>query len=77
MRGYGDRTIVFYSQGSGLHGDATHFPLNARVECRSVISERLLVGLRWHAEEAVVFLGFTDEPGGKEHIDVHGEGAQR
>ena len=45
-------------QGSSLREDETHFPLNAKVECRAVASERILVGLRWHAEEAVVFLGF-------------------
>ena len=34
------------------------FPVNARVECRAFVSERILVGLRWHAEKAAVFLGF-------------------
>ena len=34
----------------GLREDETHFPLNARVECRAFVSERILVGLRWHAE---------------------------
>ena len=33
-------------------------PLNARVECRAFVPERFLVGLHWHSEEAVAFLGF-------------------
>ena len=45
------------AQGSILREDETHFPLNARVECRAFVSKRILVGLRWHAEEAAVFLG--------------------
>ena len=36
--------------------DEAHFPLNARVECRAFVSERILVGLRWHAEKAAVVL---------------------
>ena len=44
-------------QVSGLREDETHFSLNARVECRAFVSERIIVGLRWHAEEAAVFLG--------------------
>ena len=30
-------------QGSSLREDETHFPFNARVECRAVVSERILV----------------------------------
>ena len=58
---HGDRAAVGVDvdvQGSGFREDETPFPLNARVECRAFESERILVGLRWHAEEAVVFLGF-------------------
>ena len=43
---------------SSLREDESHFPLNARVECRAFVSERILVGLRWHPEKAAVFLGF-------------------
>ena len=50
--------VLMLMQGSGLREDETHFPLNARVECRAFVLERILVGLRWHAEEAAVFLGF-------------------
>ena len=56
---HGDRAAVGVdvdAQGSGE--DETHFPLDARVECRAFVSERILVGLRWHAENAAVFLGF-------------------
>jgi len=28
------------------------------VECRAFVLERILVGLRWHSEQAVVSLGF-------------------
>ena len=58
---HGDRASVGVdvdAQGSGLREDETHFPFNARVECRAFVSERILVGLRWHAEEAVVFIAF-------------------
>ena len=58
---HGDRAAVGVdvdAQGSGLREDETHFPLNARVECRAFVSERTLVGLRWHAEKVAVFLGF-------------------
>ena len=58
---HGDRAAVGVdvdAQGSGLREDESHFPLNARVECRAFVSERILVGLRWHAEKAAVFLGF-------------------
>ena len=58
---HGDRTAVGVdvdAQGSSLREDESHFPLNARVECRAFVSERILVGLRWHAEKAAVFLGF-------------------
>jgi len=54
---HGDRAAVGVdvdAQGSGFRED--HFPLTARVECRAFVSERILVGLRWHTEEAVVFL---------------------
>ena len=43
---YGDRAAVGVevdAQGSGLREDETHFPFNARVECRAVVSERILV----------------------------------
>ena len=46
------------AQSSSLREDETHFPFDARVECRAFVSERILVGLRWHAEKAAVFLGF-------------------
>ena len=57
----GDRAAVGVdvdAQGSGLREDETHFLFNARVECYTFVSERILVGLRWHAEKAAVFLGF-------------------
>ena len=55
---HGDRAAVGVdvdSQCSGFREDETHFPLNSREECRAFASERILVCLRWHAEEAVVF----------------------
>ena len=58
---HGDRAAVGVdvdAQGSSLREDESHFPLNARVECRAFVFERILVGLRWHAEKAAVFLGF-------------------
>ena len=60
---HGDRAAVSVdvdAQGSGLREDESHFPLNASVECHAFVSERILVGLRWHAEKAAVtvFLGF-------------------
>ena len=58
---HGDRAAVGVdadAQGSSLREDESHFPLKARVECRAFVSERILVGLRWHAEKAAVFLGF-------------------
>ena len=58
---HGDRAAVGVdvdAQGSSLREDESHFPLDARVECRAFVSERILVGLRWHAEKAAVFLGF-------------------
>ena len=58
---HGDRAAVGVdvdAQGSGLREDESHFPLNARVECRAFVSERILVGLRWHPGKAAVFLGF-------------------
>ena len=39
------------AQGIILREDEVHFPLNARVECRAFVSERILVGVRWHAEK--------------------------
>ena len=58
---HGDRAAVGVdvdAQGSSLREDETHFPFDARVECRAFVSERILVGLHWHAKEAVAFLGF-------------------
>ena len=58
---HGDKAAVGVdvdAQCSSLREDESHFPLNARVECRAFVSERILVGLRWHAEKAAVFLGF-------------------
>ena len=58
---HGDRAAVGVdvdAQGSSLREDESHFPLTARVECRAFVSERILVGLRWHPEKAAVFLGF-------------------
>ena len=46
------------AQGSSIREDEPHFPLSARGQCRAFASERILIGLRWHDEEAVVFLGF-------------------
>jgi len=45
---HGDRAAVgdVDARSSGFHEDETHFPLNARVECRAFVSERILVGLR-------------------------------
>ena len=54
---HGDRAAVGVhvdAQGSSLREDESHFPLNAKVECRAFVSERILVGLRWHAEKAAV-----------------------
>ena len=40
--------------------DKTYIALNARVECRAIVSERIMFGLCWQSEQAVVvFLGFT------------------
>ena len=58
---HGDRAAVSVdvdALGSSLREDESHFPLNARVEYRAFVSERILVGLRWHTEKAAVFLGF-------------------
>ena len=58
---HGDRAAVGVdvdAQGSGFREDESHFPLNARVEYRAFVKERILVGLRWHPEKAAVFLGF-------------------
>ena len=66
------------AQVSGLREDETHFPLNARVECRAFVSERILVGLRWHAEKAAVFPSFPMSLCvGKEDVKVRCECAQR
>ena len=57
---HGDRAAVGVdvdAHASSLAEDETHFPLNAREEYRAFVSERIL-GLRWHAEKAAVFLGF-------------------
>ena len=58
---HGDRAAIdvdIDAQDSSLCEDDSHFPLETRVECRAFVSERILVGLRWHAEGAVVvFLG--------------------
>ena len=57
---HGDRAAVGVdvdAQGRGLREDESHFPLNSRVEYRAFVSERILVGLRWHAEEAVLCAG--------------------
>ena len=51
----GDRAAVGVdvdALGSGLREDESHFPLNARVECRAFVSGKILVGLRWHPEKA-------------------------
>ena len=61
-KGHGDRATVGVdddAQGSDLREDETHFPLSASVECRAFVSERILVGLRWHTEKATVFLSFS------------------
>ena len=58
---HADRAAVVVdvdAQGSGLREDESHFPLNARGECRAFVSGKILVGLRWHAEKAAVFVGF-------------------
>ena len=57
---HGDRAAVDVdvdAQGSDLREDEAHFPLSSRLECHAFVSERILVGLRWHAEEAVVISG--------------------
>ena len=44
---HGDRAAVGVdvdAQGSSLREDETHFPFDARVECRAFVSERILVG---------------------------------
>jgi hypothetical protein len=41
-----------------IREDETHFTLDSRVECRTFVSERILVGLHWHSKEAIVFFGF-------------------
>ena len=48
------------AKGSGLCEDETHFSIDARVESRACVSKTfgILVGLRWRAEEAAIFLGF-------------------
>ena len=76
---HGDRAAVGVdvdAQGSGLREDESHFPLNARVECRAFVSERILVGLRWLRRGGSI-PQFPDEPEGKEGVGVHSEGIQR
>ena len=46
------------AQGSSLREVVTHFTLHAKAICRLFVSKGMLVGLSWHAEEAVVILGF-------------------
>ena len=58
---HGDRAAVgvdVHAQGSSLREDESHFPLNPRVECRAFVSERILVGLRWHPEKAAILVQF-------------------
>ena len=64
-------------QGSSLREDKTRSPLKTRVECRAFVSERILVCLRWHAEEVVVLHGFPMSMKAKQDAGVHSEDAQR
>ena len=55
-----NRNSLTCLRNTGFYSAATY--CNARVECRACnsafVSERILVGLRWYAEKAAVFLGF-------------------
>ena len=70
---HGDRSAVGVddAQGSGLREDDTHFPLNAGVECRAFVSERILVGLACRKGGSIP--RFPDEPEGKVDVEVRSE----
>ena len=55
-------TRISRTAGQQPSRNEIHCTLNARVECRALISERILVGLRWYSEKAVVRLGFPSCP---------------
>ena len=77
---HGDRAAVGVdvdAQGSSLREDESHFPLNARVECRAFVSERILVGFALAHQKGGSIPRFPDEPVGKEDVEVRSEGAQR
>ena len=56
---HGDTAAVGVDVDAQGSEDETHFPINTRVECRAFVLERILVGLRWHAEEAAVQNSFA------------------
>ena len=78
---HGDRAAVGVdvdAQGSSLREDEPHFPLNARVECRAFVSERILVVCAGTPKRKGGSVPrFPDEPVGKEEVEVRSEGAQR
>jgi hypothetical protein len=79
---HGDRAadgVDVDAQGSGLCEDETHFPLNARIECRAFVSARILVGFRFAlaCRKGGSIPRFPDEPVGKEDVEARTEGAQR
>ena len=63
---HGDRTADVDTQSNSLHEDETHFPLDARVECRALVSEKnpgwFALALRRDGN----IPRFHDEPEGKE-----------
>jgi hypothetical protein len=53
---HGDRAafgVDVDAHDNSLREDKTQLLLNARVECRALVFERILVGLRWHSEGAL------------------------
>jgi hypothetical protein len=59
---HGERAAVGVNadaQGRSLRKDETHVPLDAKAECCAFLLEIILLVLRWHSEEAVVFPGFS------------------
>ena len=76
---HGDRAAVGVdvdAQGSSLREDETHFPLNARVECRVCIGKNP----GWFAlarRKGGSIPRFPDEPVGKEDGEVRSEGVKR
>ena len=77
---HGDRAAVGVdvdAQGSGLREDESHFPLNARVECRAFVSEKNPGWFALACRKGGSIPRFPDEPVGKEDVEVRSEGAQR